>query len=189
VLDPPYAAFRDALEPELVELLRALAEGLDHEAASFGPERRINEDIRRAEVGFFPREHWTSGLFFHFGLQANNKAWHFDVRAVGAVQVAAYREGGHYRWHTDSGGPAPEGFQRKLTVVAPLSNPDDYEGGKLELQCLSEGGAQDAGLVIAEAAVPGSIVVFPAFTPHRVTPVTRGVRRSIVAWLIGQPLR
>ena len=35
----------------------------------------------------------------------------------------------------------------------------------------------------------GSMVVFPSDTWHRVTPVTTGVRYSLVLWSVGEPLR
>lgn len=182
MIEPPYVAFSEVLEPELVDLLRQLGDGLDREAAKVGSDRAVNEQARKAEVGFFSREHWVTGLFFHFGALANAKAWRFEVRGVGTVQVATYDQGGHQTWHADSG-PSLEGLERKLTVLTCLSDVDQYAGGEFEI--MTGGGPKK----IEEAGVPGSVVIFPAYMPHRVLPVTQGVRRSIVAWLIGPAFR
>jgi PKHD-type hydroxylase len=76
---------------------------------------------------------------------------------------------------------AGEISHRKLSLTVQLSDPNDYEGGKL--QFMIDRHVDDA------PAQRGTVIVFPLFVMHRVTPVERGVRRSIVGWVSGLPYR
>ena len=35
----------------------------------------------------------------------------------------------------------------------------------------------------------GRVLIFPSFLPHKVTPVTKGVRKSLVTWMEGPAWR
>ena len=107
----------------------------------------------------------------------------FDVDVAGVepnVQVARYdsTESGFYDWHYDFGPAKPE---RKLSISVQLSNSADYDGGDLELLY----GNSPTKLDRAR----GACIMFPSFMLHRVTPVTRGTRWSLVAWIIGKRWR
>jgi PKHD-type hydroxylase len=92
------------------------------------------------------------------------------------MQLACYDESdsGFYDWHTDFAGIAP---RRKLSISVQLSRPEDYDGGDLELLFSSS--------PYTAARARGTFIVFPSFCLHRVTPVTRGTRWSLVAWVLG----
>ena len=97
----------------------------------------------------------------------------FDISSVEPPQLAEYATGDKYDWHLDYG-PGHAAF-RKLSVSVQLSDPKDYEGGELEMW--------------PSTVAPrgqGALIVFPSFLPHRVRPVTRGVRYSLVAWAVGR---
>jgi PKHD-type hydroxylase len=96
------------------------------------------------------------------------------------VQYMHYGPDAGYDWHVDLPEPRLPGKQRKLAVSVGLSKPEDHDGGVLEI---FPGGPAPIPLPLA----PGEAVVFPAFVVHRVTPVTRGVRRVLVAWFAGAP--
>ena len=85
-----------------------------------------------------------------------------------------------YEWHVDMV-DAPSEVQRKLSLTLQLSDPADYEGGALEFR--------DGCSVVAAPRERGAVVAFPSWAHHRVTPVTRGVRRSLVAWVGGPCFR
>lgn len=91
------------------------------------------------------------------------------------VQVASYKSGGEYGWHIDVG-PA-QNSTRKLSMSIQLTDPDTYEGGDLEFMNVNSGGER----------AKGTLIVFPSFLQHRVTPVTKGIRHSMVAWVHGKP--
>ena len=75
-----------------------------------------------------------------------------------------------------------EKYIRKLTAVMLLSDPTDYEGGKLEFYA----GPDDPASPISKK---GSVVVFDSNAWHRVEPVTKGVRRTLVMWAVGPQFR
>lgn len=84
---------------------------------------------------------------------------------------------GKYDWHQDVWLESDRCYDRKLSLVVQLSDPGDYEGGAFEFFGLSCPG---------ESFAPrGSLLIFPAYLQHRVAPVTRGLRRSLVSWVEG----
>jgi PKHD-type hydroxylase len=107
-----------------------------------------------------------------------NESYQYDLLGFfEGVQVAKYSSGGKYDWHMDIG--AGENSSRKLSLSLQLSRSDDYSGGNLEFQNIGKPGERAMGTLIA----------FPSFLQHRVTPVARGVRVSLVAWVHGRPFR
>ena len=112
----------------------------------------------------------------YIGVANVQSNWNFATSFIEPVQVGQYNVGSHYDWHCDTYNPDEFGNQRKLSSVLILSNPEDYEGGILELKDLDD-------------PIPklskGSIIVFPSVLPHRVTEVTSGMRYSAVAWAVG----
>ena len=89
-------------------------------------------------------------------------------------------EGGKYDPHMDMGGTFPTGL-RKISSTIILN--DDYEGGDLIFEGLGE--MPNGDPVIYYPKTPGTIVFFPSFLLHGVTPVTKGTRYSIVTWFHG----
>ena len=82
-----------------------------------------------------------------------------------------------------------EGKVRKISMTMNLTDPKEYDGGKLKFD-LSK--THDSGIDIMEIEEinrKGSIVFFPSFMSHTITPITRGTRYSLVLWALGQPWR
>lgn len=103
-----------------------------------------------------------------------DRLYHFDVSSIEPLQYAEYHsyDNGGYDWHMDIGTGAAN--CRKLSISVQLSDPSDYDGGDLEFW----------GTGVADRD-QGKLIAFPSYLLHRVAPVTRGVRRSLVAWAIG----
>jgi PKHD-type hydroxylase len=81
------------------------------------------------------------------------------------------------------------GKVRKISMTLNLSNPEDFEGGKLKFDL---GKTHDTGVDIwecEELKTKGSMIFFPSFLPHTVTPITKGTRYSLVLWALGKPWR
>lgn len=114
-------------------------------------------------------------------MMANQQYFHLDLTAmVQGLQFTEYREpGDHYSWHVDR---VPVGAPRKLSITVQLSDGDEYEGGDLEIWA----GTEEP---IKAHRGKGSTSFFPSWTMHRVTPVTKGVRRSLVCWVSGPPFK
>ena len=75
---------------------------------------------------------------------------------------------------------------RKISMTVNLTNPDNYAGGNLKFDLGAHAGKKRFK-VCEEIRPQGSIIIFPSFTYHCVTPVTRGTRYSLVLWSLGRP--
>ena len=112
----------------------------------------------------------------------NGMYWRYDINGFHEhLQYTVYDGSGtHYDWHVDNN-MLTDLPPRKLSMSVQLSDPDDYDGGGLEIS--------DGQIVEATDARGSSVIVFPSYRVHRVTPVTEGVRRSLVVWANGPPFR
>ena len=131
-----------------------------------------------------PADHskWLYDLLFPIALEANKQFYHFDIDIVtDPIHYVVYPEdGGHLDWHLDVGGFGVN--KRKLAMTVQLSDPNDYEGGDLQIW----GGGKEP---ISVKRNKGDVSVFPASLLHRVTPITRGQRKILVFWTGGRAFR
>lgn len=169
---------RGALSPEECRRVVALGDALPaiRGTVETGESRYRVSDIAWIEPS--PETHW---LFHKLGaafLEAN-RAYRFGlVGLIDALQYTVYGAGQYFEWHIDLG---PERTStRKLSMTIQLSAATEYEGGGLEF---INAPARD------EAREQGAATVFPSYLAHRVAAVTRGVRRSLVAWASGDTFR
>ena len=134
--------------------------------------------------------------------EANRLAgWNFEWDWSESCQFTKYKVGQFYDWHCDSwdkpydkaDDPNTNGKIRKLSVTISLSDPSEYEGGNLEFDFRNqvdwERNKKSKIKECTEIRPRGSIIVFPSFVWHRVNPVTRGTRYSLVIWNLGRPFR
>lgn len=118
----------------------------------------------------------------------NSSLFGFDISfGFNSLQYTEYNGDGpapqFYDWHQDCLFDNAV-LDRKLSAVVQLSNPDDYEGGLFEM----EGCARP--LFNVEPFLPrGSLLIFPSYLKHRVLPVTKGLRKSLVTWYNGPRFR
>jgi len=119
-----------------------------------------------------------------------NERYGFDLSGIDEdLQFTTYdREGSFYTWHQDGlDGPVAH---RKLSVVVQLSDPVTYRGAALELfQVVEDYDDEELAEFHRLTRERGTAVVFPAFEYHRVTPLVRGTRHSLVSWVGGPPFR
>ena len=111
----------------------------------------------------------------------NGNHFGFDGMTINEMaQYTEYPEGGFYEWHVDNDvNMQHEPPVRKISMTCLLSPESEFEGGDLEL--IKEG--QPAKLK------QGHAIFFASFVRHRVAPVTRGNRKSLVMWFGGTPFR
>ena len=96
------------------------------------------------------------------------------------AQYTEYPEGGFYDWHMDLDvNMSKEPPVRKISMTLVLSHESEFEGGGLEIQ--------KPGNIIKPKQ--GHAVFFASFINHRVVPVTRGIRKSLVMWFGGEPFK
>ena len=113
--------------------------------------------------------------------QTNGNHFGFDgMTLTEYAQYTEYPEGGFYDWHVDNDvNFKHEPLVRKISMTCLLSHESEFEGGDLEL--IKEG-------KIAKLK-QGQIIFFASFIRHRVAPVIKGVRKSLVMWFGGTPFK
>jgi len=107
---------------------------------------------------------------------AVNKIYKINIDSFELAQIAYYDEedSGHFDWHSDNG---PTSMRRKISISIPLNDPSEYEGGDIQFNA--------GGKILAPPQVQGKLIIFPSWVVHRVTPVTKGRRYSMVIWIHG----
>ena len=108
----------------------------------------------------------------HFGFEG--------MQITEMAQYTEYPEGGFYDWHVDNDVNCQhEPPVRKISMTCLLSSENEFEGGDLELIKPGQ----------AIKLKQGQAAFFASFIRHRVAPVTKGVRRSLVMWFGGPPFK
>ena len=139
-------------------------------------------------------DQWVYDTIWPYMQQANQRAgWGYQIKAAESMQITRYRKGGFYNFHLDGNGDHlsaydnpgnayMHGHVRKLSMTTLLS--DSYEGGEFQFATY---GKEECTISTPEFNKVGSIVVFPSAMEHRVAPVTKGIRHSLVTWFVGPP--
>lgn len=177
----PFITWDNAFNEEEIDNIVKYCETLPAQEASIEKENFSDSEIRTSKLSWVSNNgeiSWLYDRLAYIARKLNSEFYGFDVFGfVEDLQFTVYDgdENGHYTWHMDMG----EGTQapRKLTLVLQLSDPSEYEGG--ELQTFTRPNIDSV------EKKRGMIAAFPAWTLHRVTPVTKGVRKTLVVWIAG----
>lgn len=139
--------------------------------------------LRKSSVMFVENNQeneWIYNKLAGLAIKCNNERYWFDLLGFHeGLQLTRYSKGDFFEWHLDFG--VGETSSRKLSMTIQLSNPDDYEGGDLQFMINQK--------IVNAPREKGTIIIFPSFIIHRVTPITKGIRQSIVGWVSGPPYR
>jgi len=148
-----------------------------------------NENVRISDVKFYnydPTNENTLWIFQRINYvvdSLNNQFFNYNLNGYDSFQYTEYQshEGGKYDYHMDTimGANKPMNMYetRKLSVTLVLN--DDFEGGEFQM---NNGQEKDAETI---PTGKGKLILFPSFLIHRVAPVTKGVRKSLVVWVNG----
>lgn len=144
-----------------------------------------NNGVRSCQVSWInsglPENSWIFQRLTKAVLDINSKFFGFDLKVLDSLQFTKYvgSTDDHYGKHCDM---LYKSFTtRKLSFSLLLSNPEDYQGGDL---LIHSGERPDV-----PEKTRGNIVFFPSYALHEVTPVTSGVRYSLVGWCSGPPFK
>ena len=123
---------------------------------------------------------------WRYALNANRYAYGFDIANVENCQFSVYdsKDKAKYDWHIDTIWGNPSTFDRKISLIIQLSDPSEYEGGQFQVKGVFES-EEEKELMNKK----GTIITIPSFVEHRVTPVTKGRRLSLIAWIEGTKFR
>ncbi len=151
--------------------------------ATLSGENIYNDELRKSAVMFIdntPENDWIYNKLGGLAINCNNERYWFDLLGFHQeLQLTRYSEGDFFDWHLDFG--AGEISARKLSMTMQLSDADAYEGGDLQFMVNNK--------IVNAPREKGTIIIFPSFAMHRVTPITKGIRQSIVGWVSGPPYR
>ena len=146
------------------------------------------DGIRTTEVAWVHRNARTEDLYLRMEaivLRLNADLFRFALTGLTTMQYAVYRdaEAGYFDWHSDygryRGDPGQE--PRKITLSLQMSDGASYDGCDLEVRA--------AHPVDVAARERGTLMAFRANALHRVTPITRGMRKALVVWAAGPEFR
>ena len=155
----------------------------------------IDKKIRISDV-VWTNDQWIYDTIWPYMEEANERAgWKYDIRAAENMQIIRYKKGGFYNLHKDGKGdhlsvydePDNEfkhGYVRKLSMTVLLN--DNYEGGEFQFATYSK---EKCKIETPEFNKIGSIVVFSSDMEHKIAPVTKGIRYSLVVWFLGPPFK
>ena len=187
-----WLCFTDALDKKTCKKLIKLGK----EKWTSGGTKSKKQRYKRVSDIVWINDQWIYNTIWPYMEQANEEAgWKYDIRAAEQMQITRYKKGGFYYFHKDGKGdhlstydePDNEfmhGYVRKLSMTVLLN--DNYGGGEFQFASLDQ---EECTIETPEFNKIGSIIVFPSDMEHRVTPVTKGIRYSLVVWFLGPPFK
>ena len=208
-----YFYFKSALTPKFCDEVIKYGTSHEEQIALTGkfdkkdPKKLNQEELKDLKVKRDSNIVWLNDNWIYKEIQpyiheANKKAgWNFDWNFSEKIQFTKYKLNQYYDWHCDSFNkpydnphdPNINGKIRKLSVTCQLTDGSEYTGGELQFDCRDyDPHMRDEDrhvLTVKEILPKGSIVVFPSFVWHRVQPVTKGKRYSLVVWNLGYPFK
>jgi len=156
--------------------------------------KKLNS-IRKSNV-IWMNDNWIYKEVHPFISNANVAAgWNYETHWSESCQFTKYNKNDFYDWHSDSWRMPyeSEGFEkgkiRKLSVTVCLSDPNEFEGGDLQFDYRDLHPKKPKPIHTVNDIKKGSIIVFPSWVWHRVTPVKKGTRHSLVIWTCGWPFK
>jgi PKHD-type hydroxylase len=161
----------------------AHAQTFPEHQATVGFQATARSDLKHREsvirwLDVHAEKRWVDQIM-RYVASSNRTNFGVDIVAPFDLQFTEYHgtARGQYDWHQDVWLESDRCYDRKLSIVVQLSDPADYEGGAFEFFGMQSPGQQFSAM--------GSLLIFPSFLQHRVTPVTKGLRRSLVSWIEG----
>ena len=183
-----FATWEDGFtNQECNEIIR-LGESLsakDSTVGSNNKSQKCDGNIRKSLNSWLKLNDETEWVYARLGNICrclNGMNWRFDISGFSEeLQYTRYNDdNSFYGWHIDNGLTGSEHPQRKLSVTLQLSEPSEYEGGEFQIH---------ASKLNTLPKKKGLVIAFPSYSLHQVTPVTKGIRRSLVVWLCGPAFR
>lgn len=184
---PTCVAVEDVFTPEELDRIVAHGDTLAAEKAILTGDnwdQKAADRIRITQTAWMantPDCKWLYDRVFQIMGVVNKQAYQFDLKGFAEnFQYTVYHgsEGGHYDWHMDL---SPRPLPRKLSMSLQLTDPAEYDG--CDLQFFGNRQMESA------PRMRGTVIVFPSYILHRVTPITRGTRKSLVVWANGPRFR
>ena len=178
-----YGTWEEGFTLEECDRIIELGESIGTKESLLG--QGLDTTIRKSKNSWLQLNNNTEWIYERLGNISrclNGMHWRYDITGFNEdLQYTKYSDDkSFYGWHIDSGSLKSENPPRKLSLTLQLSEPSEYDGGDFQIH---------ASKLNTISKKKGLICVFPSYSLHRVTPVTRGIRRSLVVWLCGPAFR
>jgi len=166
---------------KVIEQATVMREGVD----------KVRRDCKVSWIN----DRWIYEIINPFIHAANKKAgWNFQWDWNETSQFTIYEKGEYYGWHTDQGhenlkhvNKNINGKIRKLSLTLQLTDKTEYEGGDFQLKWIDSKKGDLSRIITVDGAKDiGTIIIFPSFIWHQISPITKGKRESLVNWSIGK---
>jgi len=179
-----------ALDKELCDRIVTECEYYNPEDATIGSTNKTQDhQVRRSTVRWVDAKDKNS-IFIHdllmdYATLANRHAFGVEINQLHEIQYTIYNgeQEDFYDWHFDTFWANPRQTDRKISITIQLSNPDEYEGGEFLFEKQHNQPPQ------SQLKQRGTVLAFVSPIRHCVTPVTKGTRKSLVAWIEGPKWR
>ena len=158
------------------------------------PEMGVDEKIRVTDIAW-TNDQWVYDTIWPYMMEANeNAGWRYEIKAAESSQITRYKKGGFYKFHRDGGGCHMSKYNnptnafmhdhvRKISMTVLLNK--SFEGGNFEFTSYTK---EECTITPVEMN-QGDVIVFPSWMEHRVAPITKGIRYSLVTWFLGPPFK
>ncbi len=196
--DPPIYTLYDRIPNHICDKIIRHGISLQPKTAVIR-ESDVDEKLRKSNVSWFHTERWIGKWVIDGAKQVCNQVG-WDTTWPESIQFTVYKApDGHYSWHQDCHSLNHSEYvnnkdvnsrQRKVSIVSNITDPSEYEGGELEI--IDPTVPPDAPMenkIVKISKKRGQVCIFPSFLYHRVTPITKGTRYSLVCWLRGPEYR
>ena len=180
-----FVLWEDAFSVGELTAIEKYGDGLTRQKADLSGRRADTDNIRTTNVAWIERELQIAWLYQRLEdmvLRLNAEFFRYELFGLAeSFQYTVYHgsEGGHFDWHKDHGNAREE--PRKISLSLQLSQGNAYEGCDLQLQ--------SAGHIQTAPRSRGTLIAFPSYALHRVTPIQAGARKSLVIWAAGPEFR
>jgi|TARA_B110000908_G_C10249631_1_gene451099 PKHD-type hydroxylase len=179
--------FKDGLTSEELAKFSNLITDLEYQEATIlgesGSDGQTQKQVRSSKIKWIPHDKnwdWLYHRFQEMIVEANHELWGFELNdIIEEIQYTEYHasDKGHYDWHQDIG-PGNASL-RKISLTVQLTDSEEYSGGDLEIW---QGGSNTDSTPRGS----GIVIIFPSYMMHRVSPMTSGIRKSLVLWVGGE---
>ena len=173
-------AYKKMFTPEECEKIKHLQSGIDVPVPIYlSDQTKYNPLLHPDTTGFNLNEEtkWIFDRLEKILNSANERFFNFEINGFADMRLNNYNSNHSFDWHPDLG--ASQTSTRKITLVTLLSNKEDYKGGIIEWDGVHEEINQEQG----------TVVLFPPYIFHQVTPVTEGNRYTLICWAVGPHFR
>ena len=203
-LENYYWCFKGAIPPRICDDIiqygneqkedLAVTQGYSNNPNDMTPNQKKELEKKRKSNIVWMAHPWIYRELHPLLTEANqNAGWNFQWDFSESCQFTKYKLNQYYDWHMDSGSQPydnPKDFNthgkiRKLSMTVSLVDGSEYEGGDFQVDFRNR--EENDPRTVKHVRPKGSVVIFPSFVWHRVTPVTSGQRYSLVCWSLGWP--